>query len=1501
MVKTLRNVTVTQRHCNGPAPRASEQGHGAGRVAGGKGAVLPVSNRGFFRKVIRATTVVAVVAAVDAGALAGIAARAAYAGSMNGASCTFNGSAPPNEGPGSALAITTGSSIAISCTGLPASTFIVFAESSPLAALVPSSDGQDETDTSAVVFGESSSSGDLSGTYSVPSSFSASDSNAQCPPTQAQVNAGLLYCTLAVASTGGTAYAVQTLEYSGQATPAPPSLVLSPTSAAPGATVTVSDASSPSSYWWGGGLTAESSTASPATMSVSVGGTSATASVKVTPPTYDYSTATLTPPVLSGSFTVPSGASAGSATVTVDEANVTADSGNGASDTFGSPYGTDVAASSPLTVTASTSAPSVTGISPTSGAAAGGTSVTITGTGFSTTSGATTVDFGTNPATGVSCSSTTSCTATSPAGSGTVDVTVTTSAGTSATSSSDKFTYNASAGGVSCTFNGSSPSTTGPGSSLAVTPGESVSVSCTGLSPSTGYAIAEASPLGEVITPTSDNADEADMSTLQMPTSTSSGTISATFTIASTFKASDPNAQCPPTQAQVDAGLTNCILSVANVSTQKSADTVALDYSGQPTPAAPTLVLSPTSAAQGATVTVSDASSPSGYWWGLGATTATSSGASPTLAVDIGSSAVISSSVTVSPASYAYNSSTPTSSVLTPPSLSGSFTVPSTAAVGSATVTIDEENPTAEPGNASSSSPFGSAYSTDVQATASLNIVKAVGVPTVTAISPTSGPEPGGTSVTITGTGFSTTSGATTVDFGTNAATGVSCSSTTSCTATSPAGSGTVDVTVTTSAGTSATSSSDKFTYNAPPPGVSCSFDGVSPPANGPGSTIAVAPGQTIVVTCTGLPASTNFALVEASPLGGVVSPFSDAANEADTSGLVAATSDSSGGLSTAFGVPSTFKASDPNAQCPPTQAQVNAGLLDCTLAIASFTGVAYDVQTLQYSGQPTPAAPTLALAPGSGVSGSTVTVSDASSASGFWWGDASSVESSSAVPPTITMTVGSTSVTSSAVQVSLPVYDYSTGKLTPPALTGSFTLPAGLSTGSTTVTLDEANATAVKGNGPANTFGSHYNTDLTASSPFTIATDAYHPLTPARICDTRNGNPSNLSGGAAQCNGHGLGTGSTVAVQVTGLGGVPTGATAVVANVTVTGTSSGGYLTVYPAGESTPSTSNLNWSGPGQTIANLVTVGLSPAGQIEMYNFVGDANVIVDVEGYYGPSSTMGAGLYNPLAQPARICDTRAGNPSNLSGEALTQCESKAPMAGKSLVVSVEGLGGVPSADVAAVVLNVTAVDPSGPGFLTVYPTGSSAPPMTSNVNFTAGSVTPNTVIATLGTGGEVSIYSSNGAPNIVVDVSGWYTGSSSASATGYSFVPESTPARICDTRPQGYPGVVSNPCSGSTLSTGKTLEVQVTGEGGVPAGAKAVVVNVTVTGVDANGYLTLYPSGASSVPVVSDLNWESTSKTVTDMAVVAIGNIGSLGEISAYDSNGTANVIIDVTGWFS
>jgi hypothetical protein len=85
-----------------------------------------------------------------------------------------------------------------------------------------------------------------------------------------------------------------------------------------------------------------------------------------------------------------------------------------------------------------TPAPTVTHVNPNSGPAAGGTSVTITGTSFTNT---TAIKFGSANATSFTVNSATSVTAISPPGTGTVDVTATTPNRTSATTAADRFTY----------------------------------------------------------------------------------------------------------------------------------------------------------------------------------------------------------------------------------------------------------------------------------------------------------------------------------------------------------------------------------------------------------------------------------------------------------------------------------------------------------------------------------------------------------------------------------------------------------------------------------------------------------------------------------------------------------------------------------------------------------------------------------------------------------------------------------------------------------------------------------------------------------------------------------------------------------------------------------------------------------------------------------------------------------------------------------------------------
>ena len=226
----------------------------------------------------------------------------------------------------------------------------------------------------------------------------------------------------------------------------------------------------------------------------------------------------------------------------------------------------------------------------------------------------------------------------------------------------------------------------------------------------------------------------------------------------------------------------------------------------------------------------------------------------------------------------------------------------------------------------------------------------------------------------------------------------------------------------------------------------------------------------------------------------------------------------------------------------------------------------------------------------------------------------------------------------------------------------------------------------------------------LTDSVTLAIAVFAdpgvYVPLAPVRICDTRLGNPSHLTGTSAQCSngtaGGTLAANGTVSFGVAGSFGVPsTEVTAVVLNMTATGAKAAGYLTAYPTGESRPTASNLNYL-PGQAVPNLVEVGLGTGGQVSIFS-PSATDVVVDLEGYVTTTLQNGAGFYNPLPTPDRICDTRGGNRSHLTGGDI-QCNTDLTSGSPNNLVTpstplsftVAGNGGIPSTGASAVVLNV-------------------------------------------------------------------------------------------------------------------------------------------------------------------------------------------------------------------
>jgi hypothetical protein len=246
-------------------------------------------------------------------------------------------------------------------------------------------------------------------------------------------------------------------------------------------------------------------------------------------------------------------------------------------------------------------------------------------------------------------------------------------------------------------------------------------------------------------------------------------------------------------------------------------------------------------------------------------------------------------------------------------------------------------------------------------------------------------------------------------------------------------------------------------------------------------------------------------------------------------------------------------------------------------------------------------------------------------------------------------------------------------------------------------------------------------------------AGSTFTPVTPSRVLDSRNG-----AGGYSTP----WGAGVTRSVTVGGVGGVPANATAVVLNVTATNPRDTSYLTVYPAGVAQPVASNLNFTA-GQTVPNLVVVGVGTNGQVNILNDRSTVDVIGDVVGYYAPT---GGSTYTPVT-PSRVLDSRngAGGYSTPWGAGVTRP-----------VTATGGGTGVP-ATAKAVIINITATNPHDTSYLTVYPAGV-AQPVASNLNFTAGQTVPNLVIVGVGTNNQINILNDRSTVDVIGDVVGYY-----------------------------------------------------------------------------------------------------------------------------------------------
>ncbi len=361
-------------------------------------------------------------------------------------------------------------------------------------------------------------------------------------------------------------------------------------------------------------------------------------------------------------------------------------------------------------------------------------------------------------------------------------------------------------------------------------------------------------------------------------------------------------------------------------------------------------------------------------------------------------------------------------------------------------------------------------------------------------------------------------------------------------------------------------------------------------------------------------------------------------------------------------------------------------------------------------------------------------------------------------------------------------------------------------------------------------------------------------PIAPKRVLDTRRG----IGAPAAL-----LRAGGTVALDLNAVTTIDT--TSVVMNVTSTGSTGDGFVTVFPCDDGQPVVSNLNFA-VGQDIPNLVTVSLGVSAKICFFASA-PTHLIADLAGTF----EFDAGALGTATAPQRILDTRRG-----VGAPATKSEAE-----RSLRLVVAGRNGIPASGVQAVTMNVTVTAPDAGGFLTVYPCDQPVPDA-SNLNFTAGQDVPNLVTVKLAADGSVCLRSS-ARTHIIADVAMWF------GAGGTDGMYDVSPTRVLDTRARfGAPKVRPGVAGPLTVNFGPLAD-------GL-TDIHAIVMNTTVTRPSAAGYLTAFPCD-QPMPDASNLNFTANQDVPNLVVVKTSASDGTV----CLGASVLTDVIVDLAGFFS
>jgi hypothetical protein len=334
-----------------------------------------------------------------------------------------------------------------------------------------------------------------------------------------------------------------------------------------------------------------------------------------------------------------------------------------------------------------------------------------------------------------------------------------------------------------------------------------------------------------------------------------------------------------------------------------------------------------------------------------------------------------------------------------------------------------------------------------------------------------------------------------------------------------------------------------------------------------------------------------------------------------------------------------------------------------------------------------------------------------------------------------------------------------------------------------------------------------------------------------------------------------------------------PAGMRAALVNVTYADNPGIGFVKVWGSRGLRPPTSSVNADSPASVAANAAIVPIDGEGTFVLEATM-SGRIIVDVMGWFATTSgPVSEGRYIALT-PARLVDTRLPVGTALPGGSDNFYE-RSPAAGGIGFVA-RGRNGVPSfiTDVTAVVLSIAAIGDVANGGYVGIPSSSGD---TSIVNVLPGDARANLAILPV----DGTFVRTLNVPDIVVDIVGYFTGSSSPASTSglYSSV---EPVRAVDTRIDL--GITE-------LSSGIAQTITIPGS----EPARAVVQNVTVTRPTGPGYVSTYPAAASS-PLVSTVNFFAGQTRPT----LAFTTMHETRQVS-YEALVPTDLVVDVIGFFS